>query len=66
MPGQYRRPFGIPSAQKLAAKSCSESRRQMAIDKGLGDGLAKAREKRAGNVKAKKTEPTKSASKVKK
>ena len=38
----------------------------MAIDKGPGDGFAKAKEKRAGNVKAKKTEPTMSASKVKK
>ena len=38
----------------------------MANDKGLEEGLAKAREKRAGNVKAKKTEPTMSASKVKK
>ena len=38
----------------------------MAIDKGSGDGFAKAREKRAGNVNAKKTEPTMSANKVKK
>ena len=39
-PGEYRKQFGIPSAQKLAAKSYSESRRQLAIDKGLGEGLA--------------------------
>ena len=42
-PGQYRKEYGIPSTQSLAAKSYVESRRQMAIDKGLGDGLAKAR-----------------------
>lgn len=46
-PGQYRKQFGIPTAQSLSAKSYSESRRQMAIDKGLGDGLAKARAARA-------------------
>lgn len=42
-PGEYRKQFGIPSTQSLAAKSYVESRRQMAIDKGLGEGLAKAR-----------------------
>lgn len=42
-PGQYRKEFGIPTSQSLAAKNYVESRRQMAIDKGLGDGLAKAR-----------------------
>ena len=46
-PGEYRKQFGIPAKQSLAAKSYSESRRQMAIDKGLGDGLAKARAVRA-------------------
>lgn len=46
-PGEYRKQFGIPSTQSLAAKSYSESRRQMAIDKGLGDGLARARAKKA-------------------
>jgi predicted transcriptional regulator len=51
-PGEYRKQFGIPSTQKLAAKSYSESRRQMAIDKGLGEGLAKYRtdKKRAAAV----------------
>jgi len=48
-PGEYRRQFGIPSRQKLASKSYIESRRQMAIDRNLGDGLAKARESRAAN-----------------
>lgn len=42
-PGQYRKQFDIPRTQSLAARSYSESRRQMAIDRGLGDKLAKAR-----------------------
>lgn len=42
-PGEYRRQFGIPSTQSLAAKSYSESRRQMALEKGLGAGLASFR-----------------------
>jgi predicted transcriptional regulator len=46
-PGQYRKQFGIPSTQSLAAKSYSESRRKTALDSNLADGLAKAREKRA-------------------
>ncbi len=58
-PGQYRKQFGIPSTQKLAAKSYSESRRQMAIDKGLGEGLAKAREIRAGKKAAESVVKTK-------
>jgi len=54
-PGQYRKQFGIPSTQSLAAKSYSESRRKTAIDKGLGDGLAKARAAKKAPVPAKKT-----------
>ena len=46
-PGEYRKQFNIPSTQSLAAKSYSESRRQMAIDKGLGEGLVKYRETQA-------------------
>lgn len=42
-PGEYRKQFSISSSQSLAAKSYVESRRQMAIDKRLGEGLAKAR-----------------------
>ena len=42
-PGQYRKQFNIPSSQSLSAKSYSESRRQTAIDKGLGEGLVKFR-----------------------
>jgi len=53
-PGQYRKQFGISSKQSLAAKGYSESRRQMAIDRGLGDKLAAAR---AAKGKAKATKP---------
>ena len=55
-PGQYRKQFGIPSSQSLAAKSYSESRRQMAIDRGLPEKLAKAR---AARGKGKTVSPAK-------
>jgi len=42
-PGEYRKQFGIPAGTPLAAKDYSESRRQMALDRGLGENLAKAR-----------------------
>jgi hypothetical protein len=59
-PKQYRKQFGIPFTQKLAAKSYSESRRQMAIDKGLGEGLAKSRSAKKSSVSVEKTKaPTK-------
>jgi len=58
-PGQYRKQFGIPSSQSLAAKSYSESRRQMAIDRGLGEGLAKARAARATKAENKAAAPKK-------
>lgn len=45
-PKDYRKQFDIPSSQSLAAKNYSESRRQMAVDRGLADNLAKARAKR--------------------
>ncbi|MDR3502175.1 MAG: MucR family transcriptional regulator [Legionella sp.] len=48
-PGQYRKQFNIPTSMPLTARSYSESRKQMAIDKGLGDGLAKARSLRAAS-----------------
>ena len=56
-PGQYRKQFGIPSSQSLAAKSYSEARRKMAEERGLGDVLAKARAKRAASMRAKKPTP---------
>lgn len=62
-PGQYRKQFAIPRSQSLAAKSYSDSRRQMALDRGLGEKLAKAREDRA---KAKAAAPAKKAPKAKK
>lgn len=42
-PKEYRNQFGVPAGTTLAAKDYSESRRQMAIDKNLAGGLAKAR-----------------------
>lgn len=42
-PKEYRTKFNIPAGTTLASKDYSESRRQMAIDKDLGAGLAKAR-----------------------
>lgn len=54
-PGEYRKQFDIPRDQPLAARNYSESRRQMAIDRGLGENLAKARAARGkGKAKAKK------------
>ena len=44
---EYRKQFDIPRSQSLASKSYSEKRRQMAIDRGLGENLAKARAARA-------------------
>jgi predicted transcriptional regulator len=45
-PKDYRVQFDIPRSQSLAARSYSESRRQMAVDRGLADNLAKARAKK--------------------
>ena len=60
-PSAYKKQFGIPSKQPLSAKSYSESRRAMALDRGLADNLAKAREVRMANIAAKKTAPAKAA-----
>jgi len=49
----YRKQFDIPRTQSLASRNYSESRRQMAIDRGLGEKLALARAAR-GKGKAKK------------
>jgi predicted transcriptional regulator len=48
---EYRKQFDIPRSQSLAAKSYSEKRRQMAIDRGLGEKLAKARAARGKGKK---------------
>jgi predicted transcriptional regulator len=57
-PGAYRKQFGIPRTQALAAKAYSESRKQMALDSGLGEKLIVARAanaaKRAAAPKGKK------------
>lgn len=58
-PREYRKQFGIPAKQSLAAKSFSEARKKMAEDRGLGDVLAKARETRMANLAAKKAAPAK-------
>lgn len=54
----YRKEFGIPRTQALAAKAYSESRKQMAIESGLGEKLALARAakvaKKAANPKVAK------------
>lgn len=39
----YRKEFGIPRTQALASKAYSETRKQMAIESGLGEKLAVAR-----------------------
>jgi predicted transcriptional regulator len=42
-PGQYRKQFNIPKDQPLAAAEYVAKRRQMAVDRGLGDKMAAAR-----------------------
>jgi len=42
-PAEYRKQFDIPRTQPLAAKAYSEQRKKMAIERGLGEKLAKAR-----------------------
>jgi predicted transcriptional regulator len=46
-PGQYRKQFNVPAGTPLVAKNYSEARKQMALEKNLGAGLAKARAARA-------------------
>ncbi len=66
----YRKEFGIPRTQALAAKSYSETRKQMAIASGLGEKLAVARAamaaKKGAAVKEKKAPVVSKAVKVKK
>lgn len=52
-PGEYRKQFDIPRTQPLAARAYSESRRQMAMERGLGANLAKARAARGKGKKKK-------------
>jgi len=53
-PGAYRKQFGIRSTQALTATSFTESRRAMALERGLADNLSKARQVRAANILARK------------
>ena len=55
-PGPYRKMFGIPRSQSLSATSLSESRRAVALEHGLADNLAKAREVRVANIRTRKHE----------
>jgi predicted transcriptional regulator len=52
--GEYKKRFGIPSKQVLAAENFSESRKRMARERGMADVLAKARKVRMANMLAKK------------
>jgi len=54
-PSDYRKQFDIPTSQPLAARSYSETRRQMAIDAGLADNLAKARAAKGKKKKSAKS-----------
>jgi predicted transcriptional regulator len=65
-PGTYKKQFGIPSKQPLSASSYSQLRRQMALDRGLADNLARGRKVRMANIEAKKNvaKPGKAATKV--
>lgn len=49
-PGEYRRQFGIPRTQSLTAKSYSDARRKSAMERGLPEKLAMARELRTTKV----------------
>tara|TARA_B100000315_G_C14505343_1_gene554335 strand:+ start:357 stop:827 length:471 start_codon:yes stop_codon:yes gene_type:complete len=46
-PKEYRGKHGIPLKQALAAKSVSEQRKRIAIERGLGKRLAEVRKKKA-------------------
>jgi len=58
-PGDYKKQFGIPAKQPLSAKTATEARRKSALDRGMGEVLAKARQTRMANIAAKKSVPSK-------
>jgi predicted transcriptional regulator len=60
-PSAYRKQFGIPRTQPLAAKDFTARRKEIASTMDLAANLAKARATRAANLKAKKTAPKKTA-----
>jgi predicted transcriptional regulator len=64
-PGEYRKQFGIPKTQALAAKSFSEARKKMAQERNLAGNLAKAREVRMANIQAQKAAPVKKSARSK-
>lgn len=51
---EYKKKWGIPARQSLAAKSLTAKRRKMAKERGLGEILKKARAKKASKKKKKK------------
>ena len=53
-PGEYKKQFGIPSKQPLAARSFSAAKSKMAKDRGLADILVKARGVRAEKLSKRK------------
>lgn len=56
-PRDYKKQFAIPAKQSLSARAYSESRRQMAKDRGLAGNLQKAREVRTAKLEAAKAKP---------
>ncbi|MFZ4441525.1 MAG: MucR family transcriptional regulator [Syntrophales bacterium] len=48
-PGQYRKQFNVPKDQPLSATDFIAKRRQSALDRGLGENLAKARAAKKAN-----------------
>lgn len=63
-PGEYKKQFGIPKTQSLAAKTYSKARKAMAHERGLAENLAKARAVRMANIAARKGAEKASASKT--
>jgi len=53
-PREYRKQFGIPTGQSLSARSYTEARKALSLEKGLADNLAKAREVRMANIASRK------------
>lgn len=54
---EYKAQFGIPAKQALVARSYSEAKKQVAIDRGLGQKLVEGRKAKAAAKTAKK-QPT--------
>ena len=53
-PKDYKKQFGIPAKQSLSAKSLTESRKQSAKERGLGENLVKYREAKAAKATSEK------------